>query len=177
MKAVADTSSLIHPAKVSRFWELMKDTFEGILIPETVYREVLRGKSIMSPDVPVIERAVEEGWIKVRRVRQKTRSPENLGEGEREAIALAQEEKERVDWLLMDDRVASTTARLMGLRVRPAIYLLIYWTRNGVTDESQALEMLDNMVRAGYRLSTEDYVSVKEFIIGAHRRTKKGSRS
>lgn len=162
MKAVADTSSLIHPAKVPRFWALMKETFKEILIPEAVFKEIAKGREIESPDVPVIERAVNEGWIKVRKVEQKPRLPDSLGEGEKEAIALMQ--KEKAKWLLMDDKVASTTAKLMGLKVRPTVYLLIYWTRKGVTNASQASEMLDRMVKVGYRLSSEDYIAIKELI-------------
>jgi predicted nucleic acid-binding protein len=65
LKAIADTSSLIHPAKVRRFWRLMRNTFEEILVPNAVYQEILKGKEIGSPDVPVIEEAVREGWIRV----------------------------------------------------------------------------------------------------------------
>ncbi|MBI4257856.1 MAG: hypothetical protein HY619_02780, partial [Thaumarchaeota archaeon] len=90
MKAVADASSLIHPAKLPRFWALMKETVEEIFIPEAVYNEVLKGKEIRSPDVPVIERAIEEGWIKVRKVALKAKLPEDLGAGEKEAITLMQ---------------------------------------------------------------------------------------
>ncbi len=162
MKAVADTSSLIHSAKVPRFWDLMKETFEEVHISESVYKEILKGGEIRSPDVPVIERAVQEGWIKVRKVKLNLQLPANLGEGEREAIALM--EKEKLDWLLMDDKVASTTARLMGLIVRPVIYLLIYWTRKNVVTPLQALEMLDDIIKAGYRLSSGDYIAVKDLV-------------
>lgn len=171
MRAVADASSLIHPAKVPRFWALMRKTFKEILIPEAVYKEVLKGSEIRSPDVTVIERAIEEGWINVRKVELKTPLPENLGGGEKEAIALMN--KEKANWLLMDDKVASTTAKLMGLNVRPAVYLLIYWTRKGVTNASQALEMLDDMVKEGYRLGSQDYITIKRLVIGAHEKTKK----
>jgi len=164
LKAVADASSLIHPAKVPRFWKLMKETFEEILIPEAVWKEILKGKEIMSPDVPVIEEAIKAGWIKVRKLKSKARLAEGLGEGEKEAIALMKEHGRKVDWLLIDDKIASTRARLMGLSVRSAMYLLIYWERKGMTKESQSLQMLDDMVKADYYLSSEDYVAVKELI-------------
>ncbi len=175
MKAVADTSSLIHAAKVPRFWNLLNKTFDEIHIPEAVYKEILRGREIESPDIPVIERTIEQGWIKIWKIEksEQVSLPENLGEGEKEAITLMmQKEKgknEPLDWiLLMDDKVASTTAKLMNLTVRPAIYLLIYWTKKNVTKPAQALEMLDDIVDAGYRLSSEDYIAVKELITNTH---------
>ena len=69
MKAVADTSSLIHPAKVPAFWEMMVKTFDQLVIPQAVYEEVMRGKQSGSEDVPIIARAIEEGWIKVVKVK------------------------------------------------------------------------------------------------------------
>ncbi|MCL5318520.1 MAG: hypothetical protein M1503_09735 [Thaumarchaeota archaeon] len=150
----------------------MRKTFDEIRIPEAVYKEILKGREIGSPDVPVIERAIIEGWIKVLKVeKSKLSLPDNLGEGEKEAIILMQQEtskaaneKQRLEWLLMDDKVASTTAKLMNLTVRPAIYLLIYWTKKNVTKPSQALKMLDDIVNAGYRLSPEDYITIKQLI-------------
>ncbi|MHB8567603.1 MAG: hypothetical protein ACYC7D_13515 [Nitrososphaerales archaeon] len=82
MKALADTSSLIHPAKLPEFWDLMHRTFELILIPEAVYKEILRGKDFGSSDVPVIEIAIAKGWIEIRKQSaRRTSSFENLGEG------------------------------------------------------------------------------------------------
>lgn len=162
MKAVADTSSLIHPAKVPKFWNLVKETFEKIYIPEAVHKEILKGRQIQSPDIPVIERAIEDKWIKVMKVTAKPVLPENLGRGEKEAIALTEQLK--VNWLLMDDQVASTTARLRGLRVRPTAYLLIYWKRKGKITQTQAAKLLDDLVKAGYYLSSKDYINIKELI-------------
>lgn len=162
MKAVADASSLIHPAKVPRFWILLKETFEEICIPEAVYKEILKGKEIQSPDVPVIEGAISDGWVKVVRVETLPRLPENLGKGEKEAIALMEQLK--VDWLLLDDRVASTTARLRGHAVRSIAYLLIYWKRKGIISKAQATKFLDDIVKSGCYLSSRDYVNIKEII-------------
>lgn len=162
MKAVADTSSLIHPAKVPEFWALLKETFEEIDIPEAVYIEILRGREIQSPDVPVVEGAISDGWIRVVKVKAIPRLPENLGKGEREAIALMEQLK--ADWLLIDDQVASITARLRGLRVRSITYLLTYWKRKGKISQAQATKLLDDLVKSGYYLSSKDYVNIKELI-------------
>lgn len=165
MKAVADTSSLIHPAKVPKFWNLLKETFEEIAIPEAVYREILRGREIQSPDVPITEEAISEGWIKVVKVKTIPRLPNNIGKGEKETIALTEQLK--ADWLLIDDQAASITARLRGLRVRPITYLLIYWKRKNKISQTQAIRLLDDLVKAGYYLSSTDYLNIKELITSA----------
>jgi len=164
LKAVADASSLIHSARVPRFWSLLRKTFEEIFVPTAVYEEILKGREIQSPEVPVIERAVADGWIKVLDVgaQPKPSLPENLGRGEREAIALM--EQLRVDWLLIDDRVASVTARFRGLPVRSIAYLLIYWKGKGLISQVQATRLLDDLVKAGYYLSSRDYVNIKELV-------------
>lgn len=162
MKAVADASSLIHAAKVSRFWTLLRDTFEVIYIPEAVYREILRGREIQSPEVPVIEKTVSEGWIKVVEVKSQPRLPENLGQGEKEAIVLMEEMK--LDWLLLDDRVASMTARLRGLRLRSVGYLPIYWREKGLISKAEAVELLDDLIETGYYLNSRDYMTIRNLI-------------
>ncbi len=142
----------------------MRNTFEEIVVPKAVYEEILKGKEIGSPEVPVIEKAIREGWIRVKKTRPNKNLPDNLGRGEKEAMTLMQNEP--ADWLLMDDLLASTTARLMSIEVRPAVYLLIYWTKKGATTKDEAVEMLDELVGTGYRLSSKDYLAIKELVLG-----------
>ncbi len=127
MKAVADSSALIHPAKVPDFWVLFRETFDEIRIPGAVREEITEGKNFGSTDVPVIENAIGLGWIKVVKIKAKRDVPANLGSGEREAITLALKERRKIDWLLMDDEVAGKTARFLGLPVRAISFLPIYW--------------------------------------------------
>jgi len=86
--------------------------------------------------------------------------PNNLGQGEKEAIALMEQLK--TDWLLIDDRVASTTARLRGLSVRSIVYLVIFWKRKGKINQTQATKLLDDLIKSGYYLSSKDYVYIRE---------------
>jgi predicted nucleic acid-binding protein len=167
LKAVADASSLIYPAKVSSFWKTMRDTFQEILIPRAALDEILKGKEIGSSDVPVIQEGIREGWIVVLNIRAKSKMnfPDDLGEGEKETITLALKLGRKVDWLLMDDELAAERARSLGLVVRPASYLPIHWRINGVLKSSKALEMLNELVQGGYRLNTKDYVEIRNIIL------------
>lgn len=154
----------------------MSETFEEIFIPEAVHEEILKGTEFGSADVPVIENAINDGWIIVNKTKDEKEEekllrglPQNLGAGEKQAIVLMikmqQRRKIGADWLLMDDEVASKTARSIGLAVRAISYLPIFWTGKGLVQPSEALQMLDDLVREGYRLGTKDYVSIKEIIL------------
>jgi predicted nucleic acid-binding protein len=96
-------------------------------------------------------------------VKSQLRLPNNLGRGEKEAISLMRETG--ADWLLIDDRIASTTARLIGMKVRSTVYLLIFWKKKGVIDQDEALELLDSLIGVGYHLSSRDYISIKKHIM------------
>ena len=148
----------------------MKETFQEIRIPSAVHAEIMRGKEIGSPDVPVIQEAIREGWIVVVKLRIASKSlPEELGDGEKEAISLTQKLGRKADWLLMDDELAAESARSLGLVVRPASYLPIFWTKGGDMTVSEALEMLDELVQGGYRLSSKDYMEIRNIILGRPR--------
>ena len=151
------------------FWKALKGSFEQILIPQAVLDEILKGRDLGTSDVREIEKAIEEGWFKVMKVKQGRTPvlPENLGEGEKEAIFLMMTlEGEKIDWLLMDDEIAAKTARSMGLEVRPVSYMPIYWTKRREVKMSEGIKMLDDLVRVGYRLSAKDYVAIKDMILG-----------
>lgn len=148
----------------------MKETFEEILIPGAVYNEILRGREFASPEFPVIEEAVKDGWVKIvqlKRAKLGDSQVVNLGVGEKEAIALVlrQQRSSEKNWLIMDDELASKTARSFGLNVRAVSYLPIYWTKEGIVKSAEAVELLDNLVKEGYRLSPRDYVAIKELIL------------
>jgi predicted nucleic acid-binding protein len=168
LKAVADTSSLVHPAKVSSFWALMKDTFQELLISEAVFQEILSRKDKSRHDVPIIISAIDEGWIKVRKgIRIVEPLPSYLGKGEKETINLML--KERLDWLLMDDKLARNVARSVGLNPRYSVYLLPFWIRKDIISKSKAHEMLDQLIKTGYNLKSTHYLAVRELIEGASR--------
>jgi hypothetical protein len=62
----------------------MKDTFEEIfLIPEAIYREILAGEAKARTDIPVIIKAIDEGWVKVKKIGKANEKilPDSMGEG------------------------------------------------------------------------------------------------
>jgi len=162
MRAVSDASSLIHAARVPALWKLLEETFDEVLIPAAVHAEILRGGEIRSPDIPVIENAISRGWVRVGRA-DVSDLPDNLGLGEREAITMMTVVK--FGWLLMDDRVASTTARLLGLPVRSLAYLIIHAVSVKKIGSEEGLGLLDELVESGYYLGSRDYIKIRNMVI------------
>lgn len=74
--------------------------------------------------------------------------PPDLGPGEGEAIALADERRAR--FVVLDDRVARTAARLRGLRVAGTLGLLGAAKRRG--DVPALAPLLVRLAEAGFRL-------------------------
>ncbi len=64
---VSNATPLIYLAKLGRL-HLLKDFFQEVIIPEEVKRVVVdRGKEQNSVDAFVVEEALKEGWIKIKK--------------------------------------------------------------------------------------------------------------
>jgi len=141
----------------------LKKSYSEIVIPEAVYEEaVTRGIEKGYADAQVIKKAVEEGWIRVfkpgRKFTDRVKVGENklgveLGEGEREAIALALERRTSI--FLTDDEDAHHTGKALGLEPKGVLYVLLKGVRDGQLDKKQARESLGKMLEEGFWLSPE----------------------
>jgi predicted nucleic acid-binding protein len=141
----------------------LKKSYSEIVIPEAVYEEaVTRGIEKGYADAQVIKKAVEEGWIRVfkpgRQFTDRVEVGENklgveLGEGEREAIALALERRTSI--FLTDDEDAHHTGKVLGLEPKGVLYVLLKGVRDGQLDKKQARESLGKMLEEGFWLSPE----------------------
>jgi predicted nucleic acid-binding protein len=141
----------------------LKKLYSEIVIPEAVYEEaVTRGVEKGYADAQVIKKAVEEGWIRVlkpgRQFTDRVEVGENklgveLGEGEREAIALALERRTNI--FLTDDEDAHHTGKALGLEPKGVLYVLLKGVRDGQLDKKQARESLGKMLEEGFWLSPE----------------------
>jgi hypothetical protein len=100
--------------------ELLKALYTKVLIPPSVYREVItEGKRLKKSGVVVIESAIQSGWIESvvlskdqKQKANKYRAIGEIGGGEAEVLALTQTRKLPV---LIDDRSARELAGILGL--------------------------------------------------------------
>jgi len=152
---VSNSGPLIWLAKIGRL-KLLRGLFGEIVIPMRVYEESALRKR--SADAILIGRAVEEGWIKV--------SDERMGEadalagvsgihlGEAEAILLAQ----KLDTeLILDEREASATAQMFGVRPIGTIAVLLLALAKDRLTLQEFRECLDGLLASGFWLTVDVY--------------------
>lgn len=119
MAVIVDSSPLIGLARIARLG-LLRELYEQVLIPQTVYREVVvEGKRLRKPGAKEIEHAVKVGWIQVVALTksqlenvEKYRINFEIGRGEAEAIVLARSRKLP---LILDDKYARELATTIGI--------------------------------------------------------------
>jgi uncharacterized protein len=129
MLAVSNTSPISNLASISRL-ELLRSQFSAIWVPGAVAEELLA-----HPDPPaknLIQRAIEEQWIKVGKVgdsRLLRLLLLQLHQGEAEAIAFATELK--ADMVLIDEQEGRQLASRTGLAVTGVLGILLRAKRAG----------------------------------------------
>jgi uncharacterized protein len=117
---VSNSSPLIALARIQRL-DLLPIIFDSVLIPPAVAREIAPSISVL----PI--------WL---RMQAPTAMPpaslqrRRLGDGEREALALAIELK--ADWILLDDLPARRSAEATGLNVIGTLGKLVTAKRAGL---------------------------------------------
>jgi len=153
-RIVADSSSLIGLAYINQF-ELLKELFSEIYIPDAVYNEVVfEGKD--EPGSTETEKAVINGWIIRKSVRDTfavQALSSTLGKGESEVIILYKELD--LDFALIDERTARRVAELMDVKFLGVIGLLDLGIRSGLRINKK--ESVDRLIEHGFRISKKLY--------------------
>jgi uncharacterized protein len=155
VSVVADSSPLIHLSAISALG-LVRNVFEDVLIPPSVFQEVvIQGKG--RPGTAEVQRAIGD-WMRVQSSHSLLPVLEelDLDIGECEAISLASEV--RPDHLLMDDRGPVLFARSLGLSVVTTPLLLIAAKQGGVIERVK--DHLDALLTTGFWLSDAAYREV-----------------
>jgi len=157
---VSNATPLIYLAKVGKI-DLLRKVFGEVFIPDEVNIEVVdRGKRLGERDAYVIERAISEGWLKVLSA-EIVEVPIKLELGEAAVLSLAK--KLGLREVLMDEVSARVAARLLDLKPRGTVFVLLKALEKKEIDLNEFLEVLNQMIRHGFRLTEEVYVeSVRE---------------
>ncbi len=152
---ISNSSPLICLAKINKL-ELLKKMFQYILITENVETEVLEyGK----PGYTEIEKAINEGWIKII-------NPENsinfgLDQGESSIINLANETN---DSLIIDDSRGIKIALTFNLKVLRTTDIIVMALYKKIINKNQAKSYIHKIVENGYHLSSQYYSKILQKI-------------
>lgn len=145
--------------------ELLKELFGKIIIPKEVFDEVIKGEEEKYFDAIKIENAVKSDWIDVKEITIGKELEEFASEidiGELSVIQLAL--KLKPEMILIDDASARAIAESFGLNVKGTLYVLLKSFSKKMIDKRGVKELLNGLVTAGFRISTELYGKVLEEI-------------
>jgi len=152
---VSNATPLIYLAKVGKL-ELLRKVFGDVLIPEEVKVEVVeKGKELGERDAYTIEKAITEGWLKVLAT-QSIDIPIQLDPGEIAVLSLAK--KLELKEVLVDEASARMAARLLDLKPRGTLFVLLKALSMKEIDIDDFHEILNLMIRQGFRLKEEVYL-------------------
>ena len=154
--AVSNSGPLIHLAKVGLL-ELIK-LYDTVIPLEVKYEVVDKGKGKVFTDALLVEKAIEEGWIKVIDVSvddKFAKAAEVAGLHKAEVTVVYYAYKNGITALL-DEDAARVFARGLGVKVRGSLGLLIEGLKKGLISYSEAVKGLDDLSKVMY-LSSDVY--------------------
>lgn len=160
-KSVLNSSVIIALSHLG-YLNHLKHVFDEVLIPQGVYEEIcVKGGGL--PGDRELRESVEKGLIRVKKVENRVLvnallDPLSLGEAE--ALALAVEEE--ADYVVVDDRLARSRAKVMGLDVIGTLRVLRLFFDAGLLSKSEFLTALEELRKFGFRISNEIIDKVKE---------------
>jgi len=170
MQLVLNATPLIYLSK-SGYIQVLKRIEIPMFIPQTVYRDiVVKGKEAGKPDAELLDQLTRSKILNVVGVKDRSfvsslivesskelKKPLHLGEAE--VLALA---KELSAVAIMDESVGRTIGKIHGIPVHSTFYILTLAYRKEKMTKMKIKQALKEMIKVGWRLSTEDYMKVLE---------------
>ena len=155
---IANSTPLIYLAKLGKI-DLLKLLFSKIYIPEAVKQEVVdQGKAHHEPDALIVEQAIQEGWIIVRKTETLPILYQmGIDQGELEAISLAIAMKRKE--VLLDQTHARVAAELLGLTPRGTLFVLLRALKENKINLKEYRSLLESLISVGFRMSEELYLN------------------
>jgi len=145
---------------------LLKTLFQEVIIPVEVKVETVdKGKERGFPDAIQIEKAINEGWIKTKRV-----EPDKKFDRVAKIAGLRSAEVAVVYYAyqnhmiaLLDDDAARVFARTLGVAIRGSLGMILDALKKSLISKMEAFEMLDRLSEVMY-LAPAAYRLVKKEI-------------
>ncbi len=153
MKAVSDSTPLIHLAKIS-YINLLKNLFNEIIIPKEIYKEIAEGKKHGKNEILIIEKFIEEKFIIVKEPKS-ILEIENLDKGEKECISLCKELN--INNILIDEKEGFHISKLFNLTPIRTTSILIILLEKEIIDFKEYKELLKKLLESGYFLNALTY--------------------
>ena len=149
MKIVSNSSPLIFLAKIGKL-----DFLKGyhLLVPEQVIGEVI-GRNKEKDQSLLIEDWLGKNKALVKKPKLLRNLPDGLGDGEKAAISLAV--AEGVSTILLDERKARRTAKLLGLNPKGTIGVIYEQFLRGNIKRHECKYLVLELVKTGYRIKEE----------------------
>ena len=101
-------------------------------------------------DANLVEKEINEGRIKVKKVSSLIEIPIELDKGEASTITLAK--KLGIKEVLIDEASARTAAMMLELIPRGTLFVLLKALKLNKIDFDEFLKVLDNLLKEGFRL-------------------------
>ena len=160
---ISNSTPLIYLAKISRL-DMLKDVFKQVIIPQSVFSEVVEmGEERNYPDAKIIRKATEE-WIKVKELSKKEIEDFEeiikiapLGRGEAEAISLAKNMKLPV---IVDDSIAHKIARLYKIDSYWTTSVIFKAVKMEIIEREEAKVIVEDLINAGLRIKPEVLIEI-----------------
>lgn len=156
-RVVADSSCLIGLAQIGKF-ELLKDLFLEVYIPNAVYNEVVvMGKGEVGSDETEI--GVKNRWILKKAIYDDmavNALKTILGKGESEVIILCKELG--LDYALIDERTARNMAELMNINTIGILGVIDLAIEKDFPIDKK--KVVDQLMDLGFRISDKLYKKI-----------------
>lgn len=157
-KIVSNATPLIYLAKTDNL-TLLKAIANQVYIPEAVFQEVvIEGKRLGEKDAYRVEKCINQGWLRVKEVKNLLSFDFPLHYGELEVISLAGQEG--IKKVLIDDAKARSVADLAGLKPVGTLWVILQAVKNRMMDFDEFLSTLESIIHSGFYLKDEVYIKV-----------------
>jgi predicted nucleic acid-binding protein len=165
--AISNAGPLIHLAKANAL-HILQALYSTILILDEVKTETVdKGKEKGHPDALQIQKAIQQGWIKILQVKlnpdfQKAAKTAGITKAEAAVIQHAYQNQLTA---LLDDEPARIFAKTLGVTIRGTLGILIQATKNNILNQQEAIQTLDKLTETMY-LSADLYKATRKEING-----------
>lgn len=159
--AVIDSSSLIFAFTAKELLVLLKKRYSKIVVPKAVFVEVVEeGKKLGKGEVLKIEDEISSGFLEVKNVRDLMHIG-HVGRGELEVLSYAHQKGLPC---IIDDKKARQICVSLNVKALPVSSFIIWGVKNGHLSKKQAENVLNDLIKKGYRLRSDVYIEILELL-------------